>query len=198
MREGRTLTRTLEIEPRQHDLFGLDLGEGPLRGQLIFGLCAVTLWLALTVPLSFLWGGPGPNSALLFVAPPLLVTAIGWRHSEDNPRRRLVTVWVLTGRWVLFGHRPVVTVGRQVRRTDSARFRDRFAARFGGGDLMALAVPGRLHDGKQRDRATRNRGRHEITFSPIVRTLGTGYTEAVVQAEPRHRRPPTETKESAA
>ena len=37
MRVGRTLTHHFEIETRQYDLLGIDLGEGARRRMIIFG-----------------------------------------------------------------------------------------------------------------------------------------------------------------
>lgn len=179
-RTGRTLTRTIEIEPRQHDLFGMDLGEGPLRGQLIFGLLVFGLWLGITVPLSFLLGsGPTPNSALLFVAPPAAVVVLGWRKSEENPRRRKVTEWVLAARFVISGHEPIVTLGRNTARYHAVRARDRVAARFGNGDLLAVAIPTRMHENRAKKPA-KPRVSPAVDVRAVVRAYGVDYTEQVV------------------
>lgn len=191
-RTGRTLTRTIEIEPRQHDLFGMDLGEGPLRGQLVFGMLCFAVWLAITLPPSFLFGsGPSPNSALWFLAPPAALTVLGWRRTDENPRRRKVTQGLLALRYVISGHEPIVTMGRHVARSDAVRLRDRVAGRFGKGDLLALADPTRLHKAPTKQRQARPRGNPRVTFRPVARTYGTDYTARVVQQERRHKaRPP--------
>ena len=181
-RVGVTLTRTMDIEPRQHDLFGMDLGEGPLRGQLVFGFMAFALWLGVTIPLTLLTiGHVTPNLALLYIAPPAALTMFGWRRREDNPRRRAITQWLLAIRYVLRGHEPIVTLGRHNASSDSVRFRDRVAARWGDGDLLAVAVPTRLYQEHETKPAQR-RGTPTIIFSPVVRTYGTRYIEAMMNA----------------
>ena len=50
MRVGRTLTHHFEIETRQYDLLGIDLGEGARRRMIIFGAVIIVLWVALLFP----------------------------------------------------------------------------------------------------------------------------------------------------
>lgn len=47
MRVGRTLTHHFEIETRQYDLLGIDLGEGARRRMIIFGAVIIIVWIAL-------------------------------------------------------------------------------------------------------------------------------------------------------
>ena len=46
-RTGRTVSRQLHIESRQHELFGVDLGEGIPRKVLLIGAIAFVLWAGL-------------------------------------------------------------------------------------------------------------------------------------------------------
>ena len=75
MRAGRTLTSHFQLETRQHDLLGLDLGEGPPRRALIFGAMVFVVWVLLCAPLL---GAPTQNTFSLYVIhePVILTTAM--------------------------------------------------------------------------------------------------------------------------
>lgn len=180
MRESRVLTRTIEIEPRQHTLLGLDLGDGPPRHQITLGAVATVLWLAIILPFSyFLLGGIGPNWGWLYVLPPGLITWYGWRVPERNPRRRIMTQWVLAIRWVMHGHEPVIALGRHHARSDAVRFKDRFLARWFDGDALAIALPGRLHAEKAQGRPAQPRSARHVTFSPVVQLQGNAVAQQI-------------------
>ena len=74
MRVGRTLTHHFEIETRQYDLLGIDLGEGARRRMIIFGAVIILIWIALLVPLV---GVPKKPTVSLYVVPPFVITASG-------------------------------------------------------------------------------------------------------------------------
>lgn len=107
-RTGRILTPHLELESRQHELFGLDLGEGPPRRALVFGLVALVVWCLLWWPLL---GLPDKYTFSLYFLPPMMITVIGMRTSPRTARRRWLTDWALAVRYALLGHRPVIRWG---------------------------------------------------------------------------------------
>ena len=141
-REGEVLTRTLKVESRQHELFGYDLGEGPVRGALLFGGALMVLWSAF---LLLLLGFPNKYESPFFIVPPIMVAFYGWQEDPNNPRRRIITSWVLAGRNVLRGQRAVITLGRRAERpNDNASPLKRLAVRFSAGDPWALLFPWRV------------------------------------------------------
>lgn len=108
MRTGRTVTKQLKIETRQHELLGFDMGEGPRRKDLLLGLFIIPTWAAL---IYLLIGAPTKVNLLLYILPPVLFLKYGVSESEKNPRRMNFTQWILTIRYVLVGHRPIIRVG---------------------------------------------------------------------------------------
>lgn len=105
---GRVLTPHLELESRQHELFGLDLGEGPTRRGLIFGLLMLSTWCLVWAP--FL-GVPNKYTFSLYFLPPMIVTVLGMRDSPRTARRRWLTDWALALRYAVVGHQPVIRWG---------------------------------------------------------------------------------------
>ncbi len=110
MKSGRVLSSVMEIEPRQHDMAGLDLGEGPPRRALIFGALILALWCLALAP--FL-GVPNRFTFSLYFLPPMFITVLGMRPSARLGRRRALTDWALKLRYGVLGHRPLVGVGRR-------------------------------------------------------------------------------------
>ena len=111
MRIGHTYTRNFTLETRQHELLGMDLGEGFLRRTLILGALLITVW---TGGMVVLFGLPSPMAFSAYVLPPLIVTTYGTRYSSRNDRRWNITMWSLTVRYWVSGHRPVINGGRRV------------------------------------------------------------------------------------
>lgn len=109
MRTGSTYTDHFRIEGRQHELFGVDLGEGYPRGAILFAFVAYVVWC---LPIFLLAGLPGPNFLSLYIVPPGIVTMLGYRMSP-NDRRRNIAVWIIRARYRVFGHRPVICGGRR-------------------------------------------------------------------------------------
>lgn len=107
-RQGRNYTRDLAIEARQHSLMGLDLGEGPSRRVMGFGLIVFPAWLLLMWPVL---GIPTPYTFTLYFIPPAIMTWFGMREGKPTRRRR-ITGWVLAIRYPLIGHRPIIKLGR--------------------------------------------------------------------------------------
>jgi hypothetical protein len=110
MRIGRTYTRNFLLETRQHELLGLDLGEGFLRRTLVLGALLITLW---TGGLLLIFGFPGPVGFSAYFLPPVIVTTYGTRYSSRNDRRWNITQWALSVRYWTLGHRPVINGGRR-------------------------------------------------------------------------------------
>lgn len=127
MRVGRTLTHHFEIETRQYDLLGIDLGEGARRRMIIFGAVVVTIWVGLLV---LVFGLPSKPTVSLYVVPPFVVTAFGWRPGKYHERRRRVTEWALATRYAVRSHRPVIALGaRSADRSEYLRWSERVPAR---------------------------------------------------------------------
>src|SRR6266540_5870207 len=125
MRVGRTLTHHFEIETRQYDLLGMDLGEGARRRMIIFGAVVVTAWVSLLV---LILGVPKKPTVSLYVVPPFVITAFGWRAGKHHERRRRVTEWALAVRYALRAHRPIIGLGaRAADKTEYLPWRERVA-----------------------------------------------------------------------
>lgn len=123
-RSGRVLTKHFEIEARQHDLLGLDLGEGPKRRALIIGAAALTIWAGGCL---LLFGLPNKYSFSLYTLPPVILTVFGARPSARMGRRMALTDWALAIRYAVLGHRPIVRMGtRQAGRSEYLPLRQRW------------------------------------------------------------------------
>lgn len=105
--QGTVFTPHFEIEPRQHELLGLDLGEGPPRRALILGALGLVLW---AVPLVVIFGWPNQNTTTFYILPPALVIAFGLSKSGRMRRRIRLTEWALAIRYALTS-RPVIRYG---------------------------------------------------------------------------------------
>lgn len=110
MRTARNYTGAFALETRQHTLLGIDLGEGPPRKPLIFGLIVFVLWIAL---LWFVLGAPTKFTATAYILPPALITWFGAQRAPTNSRRFRFTTWVLAIAFVLRGHLPIIGLGRR-------------------------------------------------------------------------------------
>ncbi|GAB4097829.1 hypothetical protein GCM10028787_33040 [Brachybacterium horti] len=109
-RTAHNYTGAFALETRQHTLLGIDLGEGPPRKPLIFGIAVFAVWIAL---LWVLLDGPSKFTATLFILPPALITWFGSQKAAGNPRRFRFTTWVLAAAFVLRGHLPIINLGRR-------------------------------------------------------------------------------------
>lgn len=109
-RTARNYTGAFALETRQHTILGIDLGEGPARKPLIFGLIVFVLWIALVWSVL---GVPTKFSATLYILPPALITWFGAQRSPTNPRRFRFTTWVLAAMFMLRGHLPIISLGRR-------------------------------------------------------------------------------------
>lgn len=105
---GRTVTKQLRIETRQHELMGVDLGEGPRRRDLLLGFIVVPVWIGL---MWLILGPPTKVTSLLYMAPPMLFLVYGIQENSRNSRRMNVTMWALALRHGLVGHLPLIRGG---------------------------------------------------------------------------------------
>lgn len=190
-REGRTLTKAMSIETRQHELFGVDLGEGPVRSALVFGVFVTLAWW---VVLFFTIGAPdlSGNSRLgglwvvFWFLPPMALVAFGWQEDKDNPRRRNITKWSLAVRQVLRGHRPITALGRTERKADHLPLVERVGIRFGGGDPVTLVRPGQYrHAAERAARRVPRRHKQHVELTATVQHIGTDHTERVMHTAGR-------------
>ncbi|MFD3714928.1 hypothetical protein [Streptomyces sp. NPDC058677] len=109
-RVGHTYTRHFDLETRQHEIFGMDLGEGPSRRMLVTGVVVYVLW---TGSLLMMFGLPSQLTFTLYFAPPAVITYYGAQRSRRNERRWNLTQWALWVRYLTLGHRPVINGGRR-------------------------------------------------------------------------------------
>ncbi|MYT25949.1 hypothetical protein GTW69_37735 [Streptomyces sp. SID7760] len=110
MRVGHTYTRHLQLETKQHELLGMDLGEGVPRRALVLGLCLYLLW---TPPLLLLFGLPSKVTFTVYFLPPLLTVVYGTQRSRTVDRRWNITRWSIGIRYLVLGHRPIINGGRR-------------------------------------------------------------------------------------
>jgi hypothetical protein len=175
MRVGRTLTHHFEIETRQYDLLGIDLGEGARRRMIIFGAVVVTAWVALLV---LILGVPKKPTVSLYVVPPFVMTAFGWRPGKYHDRRRRVTEWALAVRYALRAHRPVIALGaRAAHKSEYLRWSERVALRRLGALLRGQRTPAWEAGGITAD--PRYRAGAEIQVSQRARLLGEDHLKRV-------------------
>ncbi|MGW2227459.1 hypothetical protein [Streptomyces formicae] len=110
MRRGHTYTDHFSLDTRQHELLGMDLGEGIPRRALILGLALYAVW---TGPLLLLFGFPSRITFTAYFLPPLLTVIYGTQRSRRLDRRWNITNWSISARYHLLGHRPVICGGRR-------------------------------------------------------------------------------------
>ncbi|MBW8764532.1 MAG: hypothetical protein JF592_18460 [Microbacterium sp.] len=115
-RVGRTLTGILTIETRQHELFGIELGEGPKRKTILLGFLIAGLWFVFSIPFTALLGlwanlDVAPFGFALVIAPPAVLLALGLRPQEAIPTRIVLVSGALRVRYAISGHRPLIRLG---------------------------------------------------------------------------------------
>lgn len=111
MREGMTYTRHFMLEARQHELFGVDLGQGISRRTMLLGALAFGLWDGIGLAV---FGVPSLNWVTVYFLPPVLVTVLGAQPSRRCDRRTVLAGWVIAAQYLVSGHRPVIRGGRVV------------------------------------------------------------------------------------
>ncbi|MFK0296629.1 hypothetical protein ACIQU6_40015 [Streptomyces sp. NPDC090442] len=136
---GRTYTRHFDLETRQHELLGFDLGEGAPRRALILGLVLYALW---TGTLLLLFGLPSKITFTLYALPPLFVAVYGTQRSQAIDRRWNITRWSIGVRYLVLGHRPIIGAGR--RAATRSEWISRRARWSGKAELLAESPLGPL------------------------------------------------------
>ncbi|MEU2086527.1 hypothetical protein ABZ569_32230 [Streptomyces albus] len=127
MRTGHTFTRHWDLETKQHELLGVDLGEGVARRGLVLALVLLAAW---TLPLLLIFGLPGVYTVSLYLSPPIVLAIYGAQRSGRTERRRNMTQWALRVRYLTLGHRPIVCGGRRAASRDEwIPLRDRWGER---------------------------------------------------------------------
>ncbi|WP_432951308.1 hypothetical protein ACQPXM_41170 (plasmid) [Kribbella sp. CA-253562] len=126
MRQGRTLTKHLNLETRQYDILGLDLNEGAPRRQVALTAVSFVIWCLLMAPIV---GLPGRWEAAIYIVPPMVFAWFAWQKSPTHDgRRRRLTDWLLQLRYTVSGHRPVISLGsRQPTSAELIPLRERIA-----------------------------------------------------------------------
>ncbi|MBF4639338.1 hypothetical protein [Clavibacter michiganensis] len=126
---GRTITKALTVEARQHELFGIDLGDGFRRREAGLGVLVFLATLPVTYVIANATGflQKAPQFAVpAMMLPGLVVVMVGFLPSEANPRRVYLTVAALTIRYLLVGHLPIISLGaREPSRLERLSLRDR-------------------------------------------------------------------------
>jgi hypothetical protein len=108
VRTGETLTQHFQIETRQHELFGLDLGDGVPRRSLVWGTTFLVTWSLLCFPIL---GMPTQGTFSLYFLPPMFAAYFAFQSSAAQSRRVNLTQWAIKVRYVLIGHRPIISLG---------------------------------------------------------------------------------------
>lgn len=125
MRVLRTFTKHYELESRQYELFGVDLGEGVRRRALLVGVAAIVAWVGALYAVGV---SLRPSTFVAWVAPPLVVTYYGSQPDGSGRRTRLVgwydaVRFALTGRAPLTGLRTGLAAERPITVRLSTRLR---------------------------------------------------------------------------
>ena len=103
MRVLRTFTKHYELESRQYELFGVDLGEGVRRRALLIGVAAVVAWVAVLYGIGL---SLRPSTFVAWISPPAVVAYYGSQTDGSGRRTRLIQ-WYDAVRFVLAGRRPL-------------------------------------------------------------------------------------------
>lgn len=109
MRLTHTYSRHWDIETRQHELLGIDLGEGIPRKTLRYALAICGTWWALWL---LVFGFPPARAVSLFLAPPIALTWAGSKRSQTYWRRTNLLVWSVRIAYLMRGIQPVLGRGR--------------------------------------------------------------------------------------
>lgn len=119
---GRSLTRLLYFEPKQHTIGRLDLGDRFGRKQLVVVISTTLLWVLLMYTL---FGWPSAPFISIYITLPGFISFMATLPAKDGSRRWRLTQWVLKLRFVFSSHKGVVNGEIVSRREDMLRFRER-------------------------------------------------------------------------
>lgn len=159
-RTGRTVSRQLHIESRQHELFGVDLGEGIPRKVLFIGAVAFVLWAGLVFSVT---RTVNQQMMILYCLPPLLFVQVGIQESPKNPRRWRLTQLILRFRYAAWAHRPVIRFGRRAAdRHEFLPLTDRIGGKLG--QTIARIRPEHAESGEGQQAA--------VSISPTAWVIG--------------------------
>lgn len=109
-RTGHTYTKAFQIETRQHELLGMDLGEGPARRHLRLAIVVTVLWVLIMIPILRV---PNQFTFSLYMIPPGVFIAFGVQMDPRQPRRMRVSGWVLAALYGISGHQPIINMGHR-------------------------------------------------------------------------------------
>lgn len=181
---GRVLTRHFEHESRQHDLLGLDLGEGPRRRVIIIGAASLAIWGGLCF---LLLGIPNKYSFTLYFLPPIALTMIG---TQRDGRRMRLTNWLLSLRYALIDHRPIIRAGaRRPHRAEYVPWRHRWHVLTGlGRRLVPAAARPAWAEPDQDDHHQQRPTARPIHLHQKARVVGGDTMLAFLQRRRRHGR----------
>lgn len=182
MRASRTFSRHWDIETRQHELLGLDLGEGIPRTTLKYGAVICALWWGAWF---LVLGFPAQYAVPLFLLPPVAVTYYGARRNTTYWRRTNLRMWAIKLNYLHSGLRPVIGRGRIPPPRSPLRLR---ARRLGEAVPQLAQLPGLENlfaaDGRPDPADTYGKPAH---LTPRVRLYG---PDAVARARGKARRRP--------
>lgn len=138
-RTGQVFTKDLSIPARQHELLGMDFGEGPERKTLIFALVTFAAWSAVCAPIL---GAPTETTFSIYFLPPALLSFLGMRPSRRCPRRRIITEVALALRYPFRGSEPIIKLGqRRARRAERLPLGTRLERLSAGTRQLAGSTP---------------------------------------------------------
>lgn len=133
--QARNFTKAFKVETRQHELLGLDLGEGPTREMLIFGSLFLIAWMGL---LWLIFGPPTPHTFIFYLTIPAIVVYYAFQDSKRVPRRKNLAEWAIKAHYQTHGHRPII--GLDTRRATRAECRP-LRTRLGLATIEAIMKP---------------------------------------------------------
>ncbi|WP_284306016.1 hypothetical protein [Mobilicoccus caccae] len=176
----------MRIEPRQHELFGVDLGEGVPRAALGWGVMVYLAWWVLLSVLRVPWI---PPLVALWMVPPSIFAWLGWQEGRCSRRRR-VTDWMLSLRWIVRAHQPVIGLGRrQPDREECLPVRERIRSRTAG--WQDVLRPGQVATHRTytgpRQSIDMRQGR-AVLLAPRVQLIGTEEARARLVRSRQERR----------
>jgi hypothetical protein len=140
---GRDLSKAMRIESRQHEILGLDLGEGIRRRLLGLGALAFAVWVPIAAILMFgVFRLPfSADLVTVFLAPPIALLMIGFQEDQTIPHRLRVTSFSLRMHRIFKGGTPLINLGAgRASRHERLTLAERMSS-APAGDEIATAPP---------------------------------------------------------